>query len=81
MTGRVFEVEGGIIGIAEVPSRSPLSTRAPGGAGEIGPVVADLLAEPAAPTPVYNAADRNSTPGAADAWPAPWRRSPRAGWS
>lgn len=54
VTGRVFEVEGGIIGIAEGFRHGP---RVDKGArwepSEIGPVVADLIGQAAAPTPVY----------------------------
>ena len=54
VTGRVFEVEGGIIGIAEGFRHGP---RVDKGArwepAEVGAVVADLLREAAAPTPVY----------------------------
>jgi len=56
VTGRVFEVEGGIIGIAEGYRHGP---RVDKGArwepDEVGAVVADLLREAAAPTPVYGA--------------------------
>lgn len=54
VTGRVFEVEGGIIGIAEGYRHGP---RVDKGArwepAEVGAVVADLLAEAETPTPVY----------------------------
>ncbi|MHB1138287.1 MAG: SDR family oxidoreductase [Microthrixaceae bacterium] len=56
VTGRVFEVEGGIIGIAEGFRHGP---RVDKGArwepDEIGSVVADLLREATEPTPVYGA--------------------------
>lgn len=56
VTGRVFEVEGGIIGIAEGFNHGP---RVDKGArwepDEIGSVVADLLREAVTPTPVYGA--------------------------
>ena len=56
VTGRVFEVEGGIIGIAEGFRHGPRFDKgARWEPAEIGPVVADLLAEAAAPTPVYGA--------------------------
>lgn len=54
VTGRVFEVEGGIIGIAEGYRHGP---RVDKGArwepDEVGAVVADLLREATTPTPVY----------------------------
>jgi NAD(P)-dependent dehydrogenase (short-subunit alcohol dehydrogenase family) len=54
VTGRVFEVEGGIIGIAEGYRHGP---RVDKGArwepAEVGAVVADLLREATQPTPVY----------------------------
>ncbi len=54
VTGRVFEVEGGIIGIAEGFRHGP---RVDKGArwepDEVGAVVADLLREATPPTPVY----------------------------
>jgi NAD(P)-dependent dehydrogenase (short-subunit alcohol dehydrogenase family) len=56
VTGRVFEVEGGIIGVAEGYRHGP---RVDKGArwepSEIGPVVKQLLSEAARPTPVYGA--------------------------
>lgn len=56
VTGRVFEVEGGIIGIAEGYRHGP---RVDKGArwepDEVGAVVADLLREAAVPTPVFGA--------------------------
>lgn len=56
VTGRVFEVEGGIIGVAEGWRHGP---RVDKGArwepDEVGAVVADLLREAATPTPVYGA--------------------------
>jgi NAD(P)-dependent dehydrogenase (short-subunit alcohol dehydrogenase family) len=56
VTGRVFEVEGGIIGIAEGFNHGP---RVDKGArwepSEIGPVVADLLSQAVTPTAVYGA--------------------------
>lgn len=56
VTGRVFEVEGGIIGIAEGFRHGPRFDKgARWDPAEIGPVVADLLREAAEPTPVYGA--------------------------
>lgn len=56
VTGRVFEVEGGIIGVAEGWRHGP---RVDKGARwepeEVGAVVGDLLREAAEPTPVYGA--------------------------
>ncbi|MEZ5321009.1 MAG: SDR family oxidoreductase [Microthrixaceae bacterium] len=56
VTGRVFEVEGGTIGVAQGWSHGP---RVDKGArwepSEVGAVVADLLAEAVPPTPVYGA--------------------------
>jgi NAD(P)-dependent dehydrogenase (short-subunit alcohol dehydrogenase family) len=54
VTGRVFEVEGGIIGIAEGYRHGPRFDKgARWDPAEIGPVVADLLKEATPPTPVY----------------------------
>ena len=56
VTGRVFEVEGGIIGIAEGYNHGPrVDKGARWDPAEIGPVVEGLLAEAATPTPVYGA--------------------------
>lgn len=56
VTGRVFEVEGGIIGIAEGFNHGPrVDKGARWDPAEIGPVVAELLREAATPTPVYGA--------------------------
>jgi NAD(P)-dependent dehydrogenase (short-subunit alcohol dehydrogenase family) len=56
VTGRVFEVEGGVIGIAEGFRHGPrVDKGARWDPAEIGPVVADLLAQAEAPTPVYGA--------------------------
>ncbi len=56
VTGRVFEVEGGIIGIAEGFRHGPRFDKgARWDPAEIGPVVADLLREAAEPTAVYGA--------------------------
>lgn len=54
VTGRVFEVEGGIIGIAEGYRHGPrVDKGARWNPDEVGAVVADLLREAAVPTPVY----------------------------
>jgi NAD(P)-dependent dehydrogenase (short-subunit alcohol dehydrogenase family) len=56
VTGRVFEVEGGIIGIAEGYNHGPrVDKGARWDPAEVGPVVEGLLAEAATPTPVYGA--------------------------
>lgn len=56
VTGRVFEVEGGIIGIAEGFRHGPRFDKgARWDPSEIGPVVADLLREAEPPTAVYGA--------------------------
>lgn len=56
VTGRVFEVEGGMIGIAEGFRHGPRFDKgARWDPAEIGPIVADLLAEAETPTPVYGA--------------------------
>lgn len=56
VTGRVFEVEAGIIGIAEGYRHGPrVDKGARWDPEEIGPVVQRLLAEAAEPTPVYGA--------------------------
>ncbi len=56
VTGRIFEVEGGIIGLADGYRHGP---RVDKGArwepDEVGAVVADLLREAETPTPVYGA--------------------------
>ncbi|MFO7591452.1 MAG: SDR family oxidoreductase [Acidimicrobiia bacterium] len=56
VTGRVFEVEGGIVSVADGwhhgPRRDKGDRWEP---GELGPVVRELLAEAPAPTPVYGA--------------------------
>ncbi len=56
VTGRVFEVEGGVVSVADGwhhgPRRDKGDRWEP---GELGPVVRDLLAEAPAPTPVYGA--------------------------
>jgi NAD(P)-dependent dehydrogenase (short-subunit alcohol dehydrogenase family) len=54
VTGRVFEVEGGIIGIAEGYRHGPRVDKGERwDPAEVGAVVADLLREAEAPTPVY----------------------------
>ncbi len=56
VTGRVFEVEAGIIGIAEGYRHGPrIDKGARWEPGEVGAAVADLLAEAERPTPVYGA--------------------------
>ena len=56
VTGRVFEVEGGIIGIAEGFRHGPrVDKGARWDPAEIGAVVAELLEQAATPTPVYGA--------------------------
>lgn len=56
VTGRVFEVEGGKIGVADGWRHGPTFDKgARWEPAEVGPVVADLLAEAQAPTPVYGA--------------------------
>lgn len=56
VTGRVFEVEGGIIGIAEGFNHGPRFDKgARWDPAEVGAVVRDLIAEAATPTPVYGA--------------------------
>ena len=56
VTGRLFEVEGGIVSVADGwrhgPSRDKRARWEP---AEIGPVVRELLAEAQAPEPVYGA--------------------------
>ena len=54
VAGRVFEVEGGIIGVAEGWRHGPRFDKgARWDPAEVGPVVADLLREGEDPTPVY----------------------------
>jgi NAD(P)-dependent dehydrogenase (short-subunit alcohol dehydrogenase family) len=56
VTGRVFEVEGGIIGIADGWQHGPRVDKGDRWApSEVGAVVADLLAQAPAPAPVYGA--------------------------
>jgi len=55
VTGRVFEVEGGVIGIAEGYRHGPrVDKGARWDPAEVGAVVDDLLREAAEPTPVYD---------------------------
>jgi NAD(P)-dependent dehydrogenase (short-subunit alcohol dehydrogenase family) len=54
VTGRFFELEGGVIGIAEGFRHGPrVDKGAKWDPAEIGPVVDDLLAKAEVPTPVY----------------------------
>jgi NAD(P)-dependent dehydrogenase (short-subunit alcohol dehydrogenase family) len=54
VTGRMWEVEGGIIGIADGYRHGPrVDKGARWDAAEVGAVVADLLREAESPTPVY----------------------------
>lgn len=56
VTGRVFEVEGGIVSVADGWQHGPLRDKGDRwDPAELGPVVAELLAEAPAPTPVYGA--------------------------
>lgn len=56
ITGRVFEVEGGMIGVADGWQHGPRVDRgARWDPAEIGPVLRDLLAAAPAPAPVYGA--------------------------
>jgi NAD(P)-dependent dehydrogenase (short-subunit alcohol dehydrogenase family) len=56
VTGKVFEVEGGIVRIAEGWAHGPqVDKGARWDPAELGPVVADLLAESRPPVPVYGA--------------------------
>jgi hypothetical protein len=56
VTGRVFEVEGGKIGVAGGWRHGPdFDKGARWDADEVGAVVIDLLAEAPLPTPVYGA--------------------------
>ena len=56
VTGRVFEVEGGKITVAEGWRHGPTQDKgARWEPKEIGPVVADLLAKAETPLPVYGA--------------------------
>jgi NAD(P)-dependent dehydrogenase (short-subunit alcohol dehydrogenase family) len=56
VTGRVFEVEGGIIRVAEGWARgADVDKGARWDPAELGPVVADLLAKSRTPLPVFGA--------------------------
>jgi len=56
VTGRVFEVEGGTVSVADGWQHGPLRDKGDRwDPAELGPVVAELLAEAPAPTPVYGA--------------------------
>lgn len=56
VTGRVFEVEGGIVSVADGWHHGPRRDKGDRwDPGELGPVVRELLAEAPAPTPVYGA--------------------------
>ncbi|CAB4783174.1 unannotated protein [freshwater metagenome] len=56
VTGRVFEVEGGIVSIADGWQHGPRRDKgARWEPSELGSVIADLLAEAPEPTPVYGA--------------------------
>lgn len=56
VTGRVFEVEGGIVRVAEGWARGPQADKgARWDAAELGPIVRELLAAARTPVPVYGA--------------------------
>ena len=56
VTGRVFEVEGGVVSVADGWQHGPrVDKGARWAPGEIGPVVRDLLEKAPTPTPVYGA--------------------------
>jgi NAD(P)-dependent dehydrogenase (short-subunit alcohol dehydrogenase family) len=56
ITGKVFEVEGGLIRVAEGWAHGPqINKGARWNPSELGPVVADLLAKSRPPIPVYDA--------------------------
>jgi NAD(P)-dependent dehydrogenase (short-subunit alcohol dehydrogenase family) len=56
VTGRVFELEGGMVSVADGWHHGPARDRgARWDAAELGPVVEELLAELRAPDPVYGA--------------------------
>jgi NAD(P)-dependent dehydrogenase (short-subunit alcohol dehydrogenase family) len=56
VTGKVFEVEGGLIRVAEGWAHGPqIDKGAKWDPAELGPVVTDLLAKSRAPVPVYGA--------------------------
>ena len=57
VTGRVFEVEGGKVSVAQSWRHGPeVDKGARWDPAELGPVVADLLAKAPAPEPVYGVA-------------------------
>jgi hypothetical protein len=54
VTGRMFEVEGGKVGVATGWQHGPTADKGDRwDAAELGPVVRDLLAQAPAPAPVY----------------------------
>ena len=56
VTGRVFELEGGVVSVADGWHHGPRRDKGDRwDPAELGPVVRDLLAEAPAPTPVYGA--------------------------
>jgi len=56
VTGRVFEVEGGIVSVADGWQHGPRRDKGDRwDPAELGPVIAELLAEAPAPAPVYGA--------------------------
>jgi NAD(P)-dependent dehydrogenase (short-subunit alcohol dehydrogenase family) len=56
VTGRVFEVEGGIVSVADAFQHGPRRDKgARWDPSELGPVVAELIAEAPTPVPVYGA--------------------------
>lgn len=56
VTGRVFEVEGGIVSVADGWQHGPRRDKGDRwDPAELGPIVAELLAEAPTPTPVYGA--------------------------
>jgi hypothetical protein len=56
VTGRVFEVEGGMISVADGWQHGPVVDRgARWEPGAVGPAVRELLAKAPAPAPVYGA--------------------------
>jgi hypothetical protein len=56
VTGRVFEVEGGIVGVADGWQHGPGVDKGERWApAELGPVVRDLIEKAPTPTPVYGA--------------------------
>ena len=56
ITGKVFEVEGGVIRVAEGWAHGPqVDKGARWDPAELGPVVGDLLAKARPPVPVYGA--------------------------